>query len=123
TNGFDVDDWVELLGREKNRAQIAVSYSQGKWSATWQGHYVGEGWLDSSARDHDGTSTPLFEFARTDSMLTHNATVSYEFNERFSARLVINNLTEETQPRELRQFANVFARVGRTYVFAFKARL
>ena len=123
TNGFDVDDWVELLGREKNRAQIAVSYSQDKWSATWQGHYVGEGWLDSSARDHDGTSTPLFEFARTDSMLTHNVTVSYVFNERFSARLVINNLTEETQPRELRQFANVFARVGRTYVFAFKARL
>ena len=123
TNGFDVDDWVELLGREKNRAQIAVSYSQGKWSATWQGHYVGEGWLDSSARDNDGTSTPLFEFARTDSMLTHNVTVSHEFNERLSARFVINNLTEESQPRELRQFANVFARVGRTYVFALKARL
>lgn len=122
-NGFDVEDWVELIGREKNRAQFAVSYSQGKWSATWQGHYVGKGWLDPSARDDDGTATPLFEFARTDAMLTHNVTVSHDFNDRFSARFVINNLTEESQPRELRQFANVFARVGRMYVFAFKARL
>ena len=123
TNGFDVEDWVELIGREKDRARIAVSYSQDKWSATWQGHYVSAGWLDPSARDNDGSATPLFEFARTDSLLTHNVTVSHEFNERYSARLVINNLTEESQPNELRQFANVFARIGRTYVLAFNGRL
>ncbi len=122
TDGFDVTDNVDLVGREKLRGQFALTYSQDKWTAQWQANYVQGGWLDAAARDNDGTSVPLFEFAKTDSQTIHNLYLGYDFSDRYSARFIVNNLTKETQPNYLTQFASVQARIGRTYVLGLNAR-
>ena len=120
SNNIDVSDVVELTGAEEYRGQFRAHYRIRNLGIFWVANWVDSAYLDPGARDG---GVGFFEFNRTDETLMHNLTLSYDFGERYSVRLIVNNLTEEAQPSELSQFGNVEARLGRSYVLGLNVRL
>ncbi len=114
TDGVVVTEQRDTFGTEKFRAQAAIAYTHGGFTVQWNTNFVPRAFITPEERD--GTSN-LFEFDRTDDSWIHDLSILYAVNENFRIRFIVNNITEELQAPELRQFAALQARIGRTYVF------
>ncbi len=118
-NGVAVSDSVDLIGREKFRDQLALSYSRGPFTAIWAANYTQGAYVSES--DRDGT-TDFFEFDHTRDLTTHNLSVLYDLNSDISLRLIVNNIFEGDQVVQLRQFSNIDSRQGRSFFAGLSAR-
>ncbi len=112
-----------VLGREKNRAQMSISYNGGGFGITWETNYRSGGFIDIGEKSavENGTK-PVFEFNEFNATWVHDLALTYDINEDISARFIVNNITKFNQPRELRQLASVQSRIGRSFLVGLSAR-
>ncbi len=107
------------VGFEKNRFQLQGGYSIAGLTALWTTTYTQGAFLTSDERD--GTAN-VFAIDKTKASWVHDLAILYDVNPNFGIRFIVSNLTESNQPDELKQFASVQARIGRTFAFGVRAK-
>lgn len=107
------------VGYETNRFQGQAGYTIGSFTALWTTTYSPGAFLTPDERDRTAN---VFEFDRTDATLIHDLSLLLDATKNLRFRLVAQNLTENEQPVQLRQFGSVQSRIGRTFSFGVNAR-
>lgn len=94
-SGGDLEILTGERGFERNRWQLNVRYSLDRFMFMWQTRYIGSFQVDVQAAPE--------RFApgegKASDVDLHNLTLSYQFNDRFGVRAVINNVFDERDGR------------------------
>lgn len=116
-NGLPVEN-KGTVGFETDRFQGQAGYTIGKFTALWTTTYAAGAFLTPDERDRTAN---VFEFDRTNASWIHDLSLLFDATENIRLRFVVQNLTEDEQPVQLRQFGSVQSRIGRTISFGVNA--
>jgi len=90
--GFDLNKDAGEIGLPEWQWRLGARYAHGPWGFNWNTTFI-----DESVFDNAYTSETR-DYLTVDSYYRHDISVQYEFNDRYAARVGINNLLNEAPP-------------------------
>lgn len=94
-SGGDLEILTGERGFERNRWQLNLRYTMDRFMFMWQTRYIGSFVVDKQAAPERFTPGE----GEAPSVDLHNATFTYQFNDRFGIRAVVNNVFDQRDGR------------------------